>query len=195
MTVPGARPGYFDLDFYARIQRAVRSWMTMDAIPADSRLSSEAEWQCRALLLQEARLIDQGRLDDWLDLFTDTGCYWLPADAAQLDPATTVSWEFNDRRRMEERVERLLTGKAYSQMPPTRTTHSYTNIELIGVSDDEVHALCNFMINTHRPEGNRLLSGWNGFILKSDGDGWLIEMKRVNLLDADSPQGNLSFFL
>lgn len=195
MTVPGAQPGYFDLDFYARIQRAVRSWMTMDAIPADSRLSPEAEWQCRALLLQEARLIDQGRLDDWLDLFTDTGCYWLPADVAQLDPATTVSWEFNDRRRMEERVERLLTGKAYSQIPPTRTTHSYTNIELIGVSDEEVHALCNFMINTHRPEGNRLLSGWNGFILKSDGDGWLIEMKRVNLLDADSPQGNLSFFL
>lgn len=195
MTTAGGLPGYFDLDFYARVQGAVRSWMTMDAVPSDCRLSAEQEWQCRALLFQEARLIDQGRLDDWLDLFTDTGCYWLPADAAQLDPATTVSWEFNDRRRMEERVERLLTGKAYSQIPPTRTTHSYTNIELVGVSDDEVHAICNFLINTHRPEGNRLLSGWNGFILRSDGDGWLIELKRVNLLDADRPQGNLSFFL
>lgn len=195
MTIPGAQPGYFDLDFYNRMHRIVRSWVAMDAIPAGARLPAQTEWQCQALLFHEARLIDRGRLDDWLDLFTDNGCYWLPADAAQLNPATTVSWEFNDRRRMEERVERILTGKAYSQMPPTRTTHSYTNIELLAVSDEEVHALCNFTINTHRPEGNRLLSGWNGFILKRDGDDWLIELKRVNLLDADRPQGNLSFFL
>lgn len=195
MSVPGAQPGYFDLAFYARVQRAVRAWVTMDAIAEHARLSPEEEWQCRALLMQEARLLDQGRLDDWLALFTDSGCYWLPADTAQCDPATTVSWEFNDRRRMEERVERLLTGKAYSQIPATRTTHSYTNIELFRVSDEEVHALCNFMINTHRPDGNRLLSGWNGFILRADGDEWLIDMKRVNLLDADGPQGNLSFFL
>jgi ethylbenzene dioxygenase beta subunit len=167
----------------------------MDEIPETMRLSAEIEWQCRALLYQEARLIDRGRLDDWLDLFSDSACYWLPADASGLNPAETVSWEFNDRRRMEERVERILTGKAYSQLPPTRTTHNYTNIELIAVSDDEVHALCNFMINTHRPEGNRLLSGWNGFILKRQDAAWLIDLKRVNLLDADAPQGNLSFFL
>ncbi len=96
---------------------------------------------------------------------------------------------------MEERVERLLTGKAYSQLPPTRTTHSYTNIELLAVSATEVHAICNFMLNTHRPDGNRLLSGWNGFILQLVDNKWLIELKRVNLLDADGPQNNLSFFL
>jgi len=195
MSIPGAQPGYFDRDFYGDLHRIVRSWVTMDEIPANARPAPETEWQCRALLLHEARLIDRGRLDDWLSLFTDSACYWLPADASQMDPATTVSWELNDRRRMEERVERILTGKAYSQLPPTRTTHSYTNIELLAVSEDEVHAICNFMINTHRPEGNRLLSGWNGFILKRSGEDWLIELKRVNLLDADGPQGNLSFFL
>jgi ethylbenzene dioxygenase subunit beta len=195
MTIPEATSGYFDLDFYNRMHQTVRSWATMDAIPESMRLSAETEWQCGALLYHEARLIDQGRLDDWLDLFTDNACYWLPADASELNPAKTVSWEFNDRRRMEERVERILTGKAYSQLPPTRTTHSYTNIELMAVSDDEIHALCKFMINTHRPEGNRLLSGWNGFILKRQGASWLIDLKRVNLIDADAPQGNLSFFL
>ncbi|KWV94045.1 aromatic-ring-hydroxylating dioxygenase subunit beta [Erythrobacter sp. AP23] len=195
MEITGAQPGYFDLEYYRRIQRIVGSWMELDEISSDDQPPAEVAEECRALLLHEARLIDRHQLDDWLDLFTDDAAYWLPADASQLDPASTVSWEFNDRRRMEERVERILTGKAYSQIPPTRTTHCYTNIELLAVSENEVHALCNFILNTHRPKGGRLLSGWNGFILRCEEGRWLIELKRVNLLDADAPQGNLSFFL
>lgn len=195
MTIEGATPGYFDIGFYERIQRIVQSWKVLDLLDGELDPDEETRRACERLVYQEARLIDQGRLDEWLDLYTEQSAYWLPADVLLRDPAVTVSWEFNDRRRMEERVDRLMTGKAYSQMPPTRSTHSYTNVEQVQVADDEVHLLCNFMVNTSRPEGARLLSGWNGFILKRIEDQWMIELKRVNLLDADGPQGNLSFFL
>jgi ethylbenzene dioxygenase beta subunit len=195
MNVPGAKAGYFDLDFYRRIHATVKSWVRLDAIEPEMRPDSETEQACEGLVLRESRLIDQDRLDEWLDLFTEDAAYWLPTDTKQLDPALTVSWEFNDRRRMEERVERLLTGKAHSQIPRTRSTHLYTNIEQVRISDDEVHLLCNFLINASRPEGQRILTGWNGFILRRVDDQWLIEFKRVNLVDADAPQGNLSFFL
>lgn len=195
MTIGPATPGYFDIDFYERVQQVVQSWKVLDLLDGEAEPGEEARRACERLVYQEARLIDQGRLDEWLELFTEQSAYWLPADVTFRNPATTVSWEFNDRRRMEERVERLMTGKAYSQIPPTRTTHSYTNIEQVQVNDDEIHLLCNFIVNTSRPEGARVLSGWNGFILQRVNDEWMIELKRVNLLDADGPQGNLSFFL
>ena len=36
----------------------------------------------------------------------------------------------------------------HSPLEILESCYSYTNIELIGVSDEEVHAICNFMINT-----------------------------------------------
>ena len=66
---------------------------------------------CERLLHTEARLIDGLRLEAWLALFTEDCAYWIPADVTGADPARFVSWEFNDRRRLEERVERLEGGR------------------------------------------------------------------------------------
>ncbi len=88
------------------------------------------------------------------------------------DPRKIVSWELNDRRRLEERVERLGTGRAYSQAPPTRTTHLYTNIEVMTAGEGEVHALCTFLIQTHLAGRISQRSGWNGFVLRRAGPAW-----------------------
>lgn len=32
----------------------------------------------QSFLVREARLIDEGRFNDWLDLFTDDCLYWVP---------------------------------------------------------------------------------------------------------------------
>ena len=36
-------------------------------------------------VIHEARLIDQHRLEEWLDLFTDDGIYWMPLEWGQTD--------------------------------------------------------------------------------------------------------------
>jgi ethylbenzene dioxygenase beta subunit len=196
---PAATPGYFDLDYYRRVHALARSWRELRQIPAD-RLPTEADRAaCERLLFAEARLIDSGRLEAWLDLYTLDCGYWVPTDVDGADPAHIVTWEFNDRRRLEERVERLATGRAFSQIPVTRTTHLYTNIEMLtggeGAGADEIQAICNFLIQTNLNGRASQRAGWNGFLLRRTQVGWRIVLKRVALFDADLPQINNSFTL
>src|SRR5437870_4531515 len=45
------------------------------------------------------------------------------------DPRREVTVYFDDRRRLEDRIYRLSTGKAWSQVPPSRTVRLVTNVE------------------------------------------------------------------
>jgi 3-phenylpropionate/cinnamic acid dioxygenase small subunit len=194
ISVP-ATPGYFDLDYYARVHALVQSWRALTTIPEDRLPCAEDRAACERLLHAEARLIDANRLTDWLDLYTQDCAYWLPTDVDGADPARIVSWEFNDRRRLEERVERLATGRAFSQMPVTRTTHLYSNMEMLTSGADGMEVLCNFLIQTNLNGRASQRAGWNGFLLRRVEQGWRIVLKRIGLFDADLPQDNNSFTL
>ncbi len=37
-------------------------------------------------VIHEARLLDELRFDEWLDLFTEDGRYWMPLEYGQTDP-------------------------------------------------------------------------------------------------------------
>jgi 3-phenylpropionate/cinnamic acid dioxygenase small subunit len=89
----------------------------------------------------------------------------------------------------------LATGKAFSQMPTTRTTHLYTNFEMMSTAPDEMEVLCNFLIQTNLAGRPSARAGWNGFLLRRTQAGWRIVLKRVGLFDADLPQDNNSFTL
>ena len=196
--VPSAAPavaGYFDLDYYRSMQTLVQSWRSLTLIPDDRLPSLDDRAACERLLSAEARLIDSGKLEAWLELYTLDCAYWLPTDVDGADPARIVSWEFNDRRRLEERVERLATGRAFSQIPVTRTTHLYTNIEMMTSGADIMEVLCNFLIQTILGGRASQRAGWNGFLLRRTDIGWRILLKRIGMFDADQPQDNNSFTL
>ncbi len=192
--VPPTR-GYFDLDHYGTLAALVQEWRSLGEIPPERLPTAEDHASVCRFLHYEARLLDAARLPEWLALFTDDCVYWLPTDVDGADPRKVVSWEMNDRRRLEERVERLGTGRAYSQAPPTRTTHLYANIEVLTAGVTEVHALCTFLIQTHLAGRVSQRSGSNGFVLRRAGRSWQIVVKRVSLFDADLPQDNNSFTL
>lgn len=190
-----ATPGYFDLAYYHRMTDRVSSWLDLAEIPEDRLPTAADRAACERLLFVEARLIDRQQLATWLDLFTDDCGYWIPADIEARAPATVVSWEFNDRRRLEERVERLATARAFSQIPHTRTAHLYTNIEMMTAGAEEMDVLCTFLIQANLNGRVSQRAGWNGFILRRTAGGWRIVLKRVALYDADMPQDNNSFTL
>lgn len=198
-TIRPVEGSYFDLPHLGRLTELVRSWRALGAVPED-RLPDPATYAaiCRLLYL-EARLIDAERLEEWLALYTDDCVYWLPTDVEGRDPAEIVTWEMNDRRRLEERVERLGTGRAYSQAPPTRTTHLYTNVEVMTADADgdrpEAHVLCQFLIQTNLVGRVSQRSGWNGYVVRRTDAGWRFVVKCISLYDADLPQNNNSFTL
>lgn len=194
-SMSAVRSGYFDLQHYEELLRTAAAWRALGEIPAAALPSAETHAACCRLLFLEARLLDGERLVEWLDLFTEDCVYWLPTDVGSRDPSMTVAWEMNDRRRLEERVERLATGRAYSQAPPSRLTHLYTNIEAMKADEGAMHVLCQFLIQTSFVGRVTQRAGWNGYVLRQVGDKWRIVVKRINLYDADLPQDNNSFTL
>ncbi|UGY02510.1 aromatic-ring-hydroxylating dioxygenase subunit beta [Bradyrhizobium quebecense] len=186
---------YFSLTWYDRLHAIVSFWLELSEVPQQLRATQAERAFAEQLLFTEARLLDQERLEEWLTLFTDDAVYWIPADVQGRDPRTTVSWELNDRRRLEERVERLATERAYSQAPSTRTTHLYSNLEVLSFEPGIMHVICRFFIQTSLAGKLSPRAGWNGYILRKVDDDWRIAMKRIGLFDADCPQDNNSFTL
>ena len=190
---PGMVGYYLDSDYYQRAVDVSREWRELGAIADDKILDPETQAACERLINLEARLMDADRLEEWLELYAPECLYWIPSAQDAPDPRFNVQLEIHDRRRLEERVARLRTGFAYSQHPPTRTTHLYTNLEMWRGSEDAVHARVNCNIGTYLPGRHRALVGWVGFVLQQiDGD-WRIEMKQINYLDPEYGQQNNTF--
>ena len=181
---------YINDAFYLWLMQIAREWSDIGEAP-----SAPVREACEQLLIREARCIDEGRFAAWLDLFTRECLYWIPTTPGGGDPRQEVSLEFHDRRRLEDRVARLCTGFAYSQMPPTRTRHLLTNIEIWPTAAQEARARANFVIYTYRLGVHRAVPGWNGYVLRQENGAWKIAVKQINLIDSDQGQENNSFVL
>jgi benzoate/toluate 1,2-dioxygenase beta subunit len=143
--------------------------------------------ECRALLEREARFLDEGRYEQWLELFAPRCAYWIPARPGGHDPRREVSVAFDDHRRLEDRIYRLRTGSAWSQVPASRTVRLVSNVEVF--EGGMVRA--NFLLSEFRAGETRLWAGWCGYRL-NDGK---IEVKQVNLVDCDQHLRNPSLVL
>lgn len=74
-------------------------------------------------IYDEARMLDQGRFNDWLDLWLPDGHYWMPLDYKQTDPDLVTSLLYEDYFMLKLRVERLNGARTFSQKPKSRCSH------------------------------------------------------------------------
>lgn len=148
-------------------------------------------------LTKEARLLDQQCFDEWLTLFLEDGCYWIPGSMPAASPASEVTYEFHDIRRLKDRIVRLQTGFAYSQIPVSKTNRILGAPEVWAVpgSSEGFLVRTSFIVFESRDGKSQVLSGWYGYVIIKDNDELKIKMKQINLNDCLSPQGNHSFFL
>lgn len=95
------------------------------------RLALRAEVE--AFLVDEAALLDEWRLDEWVALFTEDGHYLVPAtDARDVDPRAGVTIVNDDRDRLAGRVRRLQSRAAHREFPWSRVRHLVTNVRVEG---------------------------------------------------------------
>jgi 3-phenylpropionate/cinnamic acid dioxygenase small subunit len=138
-------------------------------------------------LYQEARLLDDHRFHEWLELFTDDVHYWVPVRESVLggpevafDEDTLALAHFDDDRAMlEQRVRRLDTGLAHSETPASRTRHLISNVQVEG-DGDEVVAHSSFL---RREDLLRRVDG-----------AWKIARRKVYLDHAVLPRAVSVFF-
>jgi benzoate/toluate 1,2-dioxygenase beta subunit len=147
---------------------------------------------CELFLLHEARLLDEGKFDDWLALFTPEVRYWVPSEPGQESPLDTVSLIYDDRRLLETRVRRLSSPRIYSQEPRSRTSRIVTNVT---IEDDPDPASTlvrsKFMLVEFRRNEQRIFGG-TSFHRLTDADGEIrIAWKRVDLVNCDAPMDGI----
>ena len=182
---------YVDDGFYRGLAAEFADWQREDRRIGDPALLES----CRGMLHLEARLLDEGRFEDWLALFADECLFWVPGSPGG-DPKREIAVAFDDRRQLEGRIYRLRTGYAWSQVPQSRTSRIVANVEAFrGGSDAVCMVRSNFLITELRNGETRLFSGWNAHRLARDGGGWKILVKQINLIDCDQNLRNPSLLL
>jgi 3-phenylpropionate/cinnamic acid dioxygenase small subunit len=148
--------------------------------------------ECERFLLHEARLLDEGRFDEWLGLFTPDAWYWVPAEPDQTSPRDTISLIYDDRRLLETRVRRLASPRIYSQEPRSRTSRMIGNVTLEETGDDAVTVRSKFQLLEYRRETQRIFGGTCLHRLVRGDGGIRIAWKRVDLVNCDAPHEGLA---
>ncbi|MDB5410814.1 MAG: ring hydroxylating subunit beta family protein 1 [Rhodospirillales bacterium] len=138
-------------------------------------------------LVEEARLLDEGRYESWLDLFTADAWYWVPLARDQASPFDTISLMYDDRRLLETRVRRLGNPNIHAQLPASRTSRIVANvtIEESEPAADATVVRSKLMMLESRADKQRMFGGTcRHRLVRADG-GIRIAWKRVDLINSE----------
>src|SRR5499426_4621009 len=154
-------------------------------------------------LYREARLLDERRFHEWLELFTDDVRYWMAGRNNRYPRSSKAITVLGpDRRReadldieeemalldetkvtLEGRVARLDTGMAWGEDPPSRTRHIISNIEVEpGDAASELRVYSNFLVYRTRAETEQdFYLGARQDVLRRVNSAWKIALRKLVL--------------
>ena len=144
-------------------------------------------------IYSEVRLLDEGRFDEWLDLWLPDAVYWMPLDYKQTDPNLVTSLLYEDNFMLRLRVDRLNGERTFSQKPKSRCHHVIQRPFIDVYNPDE--GLFQTYTSMHyvetRLDDQFLLALTATHDLKLVDGGLRIAGKRVELLNSDAAFGNI----
>ena len=126
------------------------------------------KYEVEQYLYKEARLLDERRLDEWLDLLAEDLHYWMPMrrnikfgdwDLEFTSMDEEINWFDEGKDILAGRIRQLNTGVHWPEEPVSRFEHIVTNVELVSVDGDEVRVNSKFFCYQ-----NRLQDEVNNFV-------------------------------
>ena len=148
-------------------------------------MNVEQSVQVEQFLFYEARLLDTGQLEAWLELFTDDATYWLPLERDQKDPFETSSIIHDDRTLLELRVKQARHPRAHARLPLARTVHQVGNVIVTNGTDGEIKVDSTLQLIEFRNERQRIWGALVEHWLRRAGDSFKIARKRVDLVNSE----------
>jgi benzoate/toluate 1,2-dioxygenase beta subunit len=136
-------------------------------------------------LYHEARLLDTGQLEAWLELFTDDATYWVPLEENQKDPFETSSIIHDDRTLLGLRVKQARHPRAHARQPLARTVHQVGNVMVLSEEKEEVRVASTLHLVEFRAEKQRTWGALVEHRLRRAGDSYRIAHKRVDLVNSE----------
>jgi 3-phenylpropionate/cinnamic acid dioxygenase small subunit len=160
-------------------------------------MTAPTDQQLIEFVIREARLIDQHRFEEWLDLFAEDGFYWMPLDWGQTDPRLTTSLMYEDKLLLKIRVDRLKGKQTYSQSPKSRCHHVLQTPQVDGRDDAERRYVTWTSMHyvESRADQQTLYAAWATHHLAVVGDAIKIRLKRVDLVNCDAALGSIQLFV
>jgi ethylbenzene dioxygenase subunit beta len=171
-----------------------------------ARVGPEVTAELTELLHDEAELLDDGRLAEWLELLTDDVRYVVPVRIhkevtgdSRVTGVRDDSFHLDeDRTSLQMRVDRIDTGFAWAEEPPSRIRHFVSNVRVRRQpdTDDEVAVRSNVLVyrsRWDRPHYDVMTAERRDRFRRVDGD-WKLAHRTVVLDNTTVPMLNLTFF-
>jgi 3-phenylpropionate/cinnamic acid dioxygenase small subunit len=104
-------------------------------------------------LYLEARLLDERRLVEWLDLLADELHYWMPMrrnikfgdwDLEFTSAETEINWFDEGKDILAGRIRQIDTGVHWPEEPVSRFEHLISNVEVVSMEGDEIRVNSKF---------------------------------------------------
>src|SRR5713101_2549631 len=166
----------------------------------ESRMSSNelpSRNEVEDLLYREAALLDEWRLEEWLELLTEDAVYQVPpTDVPEGDSRNTLFIIADDAVRIRSRVKQLLGKSAWAENPHSRTRRLIANVRVLGLEGENILATANFAVYRMRYESVDTYVGRYDYKLAREGKILKIRERRA-ILDNEAlrPHGKISFIL
>jgi 3-phenylpropionate/cinnamic acid dioxygenase small subunit len=162
--------------------------MTGSQAPTDAELVD--------FVYREARLIDEKRLDEWYELFTDDGLYWMPLVRGQPDGVTHTSLFYEDKLLLRLRITRLSNPKSFSQAQPSHCQHvlQAPSVERRDVAANEFVTRTAFLYAESQLDHQEVYAGIAWHHLRQQPEGLRLRMKKVELVNCDAALPSIQLF-
>lgn len=148
-------------------------------------------------VIAEARMLDEQRFADWLELFAEDGYYWMPSEWGQTDTKLVGSLMYEDKLLLNVRIERLKGRRTFSQKPSSRCQH-LLQVPTVDARDDAAgtyQVYTPFHYVETRVDEQNLFAGWARHTLVLVDGTLRIKLKRVDLVNCDAAFGNIQLFM
>jgi len=147
----------------------------------------DTQHEVEQFLYRQAELLDSKRWQDYIDLFTADGIYWMPPDPSHTTWDGMPAIFAEDRNLMTVRMNRVLHPDAWSQRPLWGTNHVVGNVMIEREKPNgDVVVRSRFHMMELRRDDVRHFAGSYVHELKRTKDGYRIKLQRVDMTNAQA---------
>ena len=167
------------------------------AVIAAQQVQTVTRQMIEDFLYEEAALLDEWRLHEWLDLLTEDARYEVPAtDRPDGDANTTLFLVADDITRIRSRVEQLLGKSAWAENPRSRTRRCISNVRIRAVEGEAIYVTANFVVYRLRfQQMDTYVGRYEYTLVRRDGTLRIRARRAILDLDALRPHGKVSIIL
>jgi benzoate/toluate 1,2-dioxygenase subunit beta len=138
-------------------------------------------------LYGQSELLDSKKWQDWIDLFTPDGIYWMPPapEYKTWDGQPAIFAE--DKNLMTVRMNRVLHPDAWSQRPLWETNHVVSNVS-IRKEDKKGNVVVRsrfHMMELRRDDVRHFAGSYEHHLVKTK-KGYAIKLQRVDMTNAQA---------